>query len=302
MLRLLLLLSLALLAFAPSGLSADPSVQRLLDAADLMPDVEYGKVGDRVLHMDIATPKIQTSAPMPVVLWIHGGGWEGGSYKDSPAIILPLYGFFTASIEYRLSGEAPWPAQLEDCKLAIRWLRANQKKYHINPERFGVWGHSAGGHLAVCLGVAGDAPPSDKDAPYAELTSRVEAVVDWAGPTDFTDPASMNDLLRGLAAKLCGGPITEKEAIWKDASPVLHVPVDVPPVLIFHGELDTVVPIHNSERLKSALKQVHGHFELVRVANGDHGLRSLRGQPPADPDIQIVLRHVIDFFNGTLKQ
>jgi len=163
----------------PPKFASPPSVE-------VLHDVVIGAGGTRTLHAEIARPKDPPATPMPAVLWIHGGGWNGGSHISNAAQWLAAHGYFTASIEYRLSDEAKWPAQIEDCKLGVRWLRANAAQYSVNPDRIGCWGHSAGGHLVACLGTI-DEPEFEGAGGYAGVSSRVQAVVDFCGPVDFSD-------------------------------------------------------------------------------------------------------------------
>ena len=121
---------------------------------DVQRDIVYKKVNGLGLQLDIYSPKSITH-PLPVVLWIHGDGWSRGRKEQRPPINLMAQGYIVVSIEYRLSGEAPFPAQIEDCKAAVRWLRANAATYHFDPDHIGAWGHSAGGHLAALLGTSG---------------------------------------------------------------------------------------------------------------------------------------------------
>ncbi len=148
---------IAVLFFAPCvpGISAEPE-EAPPAGVSLLQDVEMGKGGDRTLHAEIACPSALSAAPLPAVIRIHGGGWRLGSHKEKTARWLARHGYFVATVEYRLSGDAIWPAQIEDCKLAVRCLRANAVRYNINPDRIGVWGASAGGHLAACVGTMGD--------------------------------------------------------------------------------------------------------------------------------------------------
>ncbi|MCX7825635.1 MAG: alpha/beta hydrolase, partial [Verrucomicrobiae bacterium] len=190
-------IAVLLLAAATLSDAAEPASQtaarkappkaRVPEGVEVIADVVIGKGGDRDLHVDIARPKNPPQAPMPAVLWIHGGGWSGGSHKGNRAMMLATRGYFTASVEYRLSGEAKWPAQIEDCKHAVRWLRANAAKYNVNPDRIGCWGSSAGGHLCAFLGVSGDKPEFEGKGGYAGVSSRVQAVVDYCGPADMTE-------------------------------------------------------------------------------------------------------------------
>ena len=120
------------------------------DNIDILRDIEIGKVGTRMLHADIARPQTPPAGPMPAVVWIHGGGWSSGSHHDmQQAVRLAGHGYLVLSVEYRLVDEAMWPAQIEDCKLVVRWLREHAASYHVNPDRIGCWGASAGGHLAA---------------------------------------------------------------------------------------------------------------------------------------------------------
>src|SRR5262249_12029455 len=144
-------------------------------------DATYAKVGkDRELKLDLYVPE-KAEGKLPLVVWIHGGGWRGGTKTGTPAGGLAMAGFVVASVEYRLSGEAQFPAQIEDCKAAIRWLRANAEKHHIDPHRVGVWGGSAGGHLVALLGTAGDQKTWDVGE-NTDQSSRVQAVCDYFGP------------------------------------------------------------------------------------------------------------------------
>jgi len=134
----------------------------------------------------IAQPALARGRPLPVILWIHGGGWsKGRKEQHSPAISFLNDGYAVASIEYRLSGEAPFPAQIVDCKAAVRWLRANAAKYNLDADRIGAWGHSAGGHLAALLGTSGGVPELEGNGDNMSYSSHVQAVCDVSGPADF---------------------------------------------------------------------------------------------------------------------
>jgi acetyl esterase/lipase len=273
---------------------------------ELLSEVVFGTGGGRELHAEILRPKEPPKEPMPAVLLIHGGGWAGGThYNYAPWLVEK--GYFTASIEYRLSGEAKWPAQIEDCKLAVRWLRANAAKYHVNPDRIGVMGHSAGGHLVACLGTLGGAKDLEGQGGYEGVSSCVQAVVDQCGPAEFTPEAmpavGMNRADHPGLIKLFGGGYAEKTDAWRQASPALHVDARTPPFLIIHGENDRLVPIAQSERLAAALKKSGTPVELVRVKNAGHGLRSEKpGDPPAEPDPKAQQAAIIAFFDKQLKR
>jgi acetyl esterase/lipase len=274
---------------------------------EVLEDVVFGTMGGKELHVDIARPKNPPAEPMPAVLLIHGGGWAGGTHKGYAPTWLAQHGYFTASVEYRLSGEAPWPAQIEDCKLAVRWLRANAEKYHVNPDRIGCLGHSAGGHLVSCLGTLGGESTLNGVGAYQGVSSRVQAVVDEAGPVDFTPPgrptlgAETTDH-PGLV-KLFGGSFADKGDAWRQASSALHVSNETPPFLILHGEMDHLVPIAQAEEMFAALQAGGVPAELIRVKNGGHGLRPEKaGDPAADPDPEAQHAAIITFLDKILKK
>ena len=304
-----LLTLLALLCWLPGASAADAARPkfRAPPGQELLSDVVIGTGGGRELHAEILMPKEPPQEPMPAVLLIHGGGWSGGSHLGYCAPWLVEKGYFTASIEYRLSGEAPWPAQIEDCKLAVRWLRANAAKYHINPDRIGVMGHSAGGHLVACLGTMGGVKEFEGKGGYEGVSSRVQAVVDQCGPAELT-PDALPGISGGGHAhpaltKLFGGSYDEKTAVWRQASPALQAGPDAPPFLIIQGENDRLVPMLQSERLLAALKKNGTPVDLIRVKNAGHSLRAEKPDaPPADPDPKAQQAAMVAFFDKYLKK
>lgn len=272
-------------------------------------DVEMGKGGDRTLHAEIAYPSRLPDAPMPAVIRIHGGGWRFGSYKEKIALGLATHGYFVATVEYRLSGDALWPAQIADCKLAVRWLRANAAKYHIDPDRIGVWGGSAGGHLAACVGTMGDQAQLEGHGGYEGVSSRVQAVVDYCGPADFTggDPGIERKLAKapdydspGLV-KLFGGTFKQKSDIWKQGSPITYVTADDPPFLIVHGDKDLSVPHEQSEKMAAALKKAGVPVEFITVKGGGHAMGAAPGSPPAEPGTRALQDALLTFLDKYLK-
>jgi acetyl esterase/lipase len=310
-----LLLALALLVSVTPALTAAPEGKqqpkappsRIPEGVEVIHDVEIGAGGGRTLHAEIARPKNPPKTPMPAVLWIHGGGWRGGSHKGNRALPLAAQGYFTASIEYRLSGEATWPAQIEDCKLGVRWLRANAAKYHVNPDRIGCWGSSAGGHLAAFLGVSGDKTGFDGQGGHPGVSSRVQAVVDFCGPADMTEGSlgiqnATGERESPAVLGLAGAPFKEKPAVWKQLSPIIHVTPDDAPILIVHGDKDTTVPIVHSERFEAALKKAGVPVEFLRVKGGGHGMAAPKGEPPAEPDSNAINAAVLAFFDKHLKK
>lgn len=252
-------------------------------------DIEYSRVGDRVLPLDLYLPA-KPQKPMPVVMWIHGGGWKGGS-KGSGGKARPMVdkGFAVVDVEYRLSGEAIFPAQIQDCKAAVRWVRANAGKYGFDPERIAVWGSSAGGHLVALLGTSGGEASFETDTNF-DFSSRVNLVIDWFGPTELhlmnkhAVPGSTmdHDAPNSPESRLVGGPIQEKPfiSIARKASPVSYVSADDPGFLIVHGDQDKLVSYKQSVVLHRALLKAGVKSDLQIVKGGNHGFRL--GEKKAD--------------------
>jgi acetyl esterase/lipase len=231
---------------------------------------------------------------MPVVVWIHGGAWEGGSKAASPAVPLASRGFVVASIGYRLSQAAPFPAQIQDVKAAIRWLRGHASDYRIDPDRIGVWGISAGGHLAALLGTSSGTEEFEV-GDYLDQPSNVQAVADWCGPTDilrFKEHPSTVDRDRpgSMFERLFGGPVLEKKELVEKANPIAYVDPKDPPFLIMHGDKDPLVPQAQSELLATALKDANVPVDFEIVKGGKHVFVS-----------QETLDAVFEFFEKTLK-
>jgi acetyl esterase/lipase len=257
-------------------------------------DVPYaGKADSKYQKLDIY---LRTSPrPTPVILFIHGGGWYEGDKKHPHVLQLLDKGFAVASMNYRLTDEAAWPAQINDVKAAIRFLRANAAKYNIDPNRIGLWGMSAGGHLAALAGTTGDVTELEgKDGPPG-VSSRVQAVVDWFGPTDFTPYSSGKETLgknvQWMVDRLFGGKLTERKAEAKAASPVSYISPDDPPFLIMHGTNDGVVPIDQSRRFAEALQKTGVKTTLELIEGQGHELFPKR-----------YYDEVIQFFQTNLQQ
>lgn len=239
-------------------------------------DIEYAKAGDTSLKLDVYKPKTQATKARPCVVWIHGGGWQNGSKANGARLLPPILAngdYVGASVEYRLTDVAPWPAQIHDCKAAIRYLRANAAKLGIDPNKIGVWGASAGGHLVSLLGTSGDVAELEGNLGVSGVSSRVTCVVDFCGPSDFllfgVEAPRLNEPGQPLY-KLFGGPLKEKQEVAKQASPVTYVTKDDPPFLIMHGTADNTVNIRQAERFDEALTQAGVNTTFVKIINGPH--------------------------------
>jgi acetyl esterase/lipase len=250
-----------------------------------LPDVNvernlvYKQVDGRSLRLDIYTPKSITHS-LPVALWIHGGGWSRGSKEQRPPVNLMAHGYATVSIEYRLSGEAPFPAQIEDCKAAVRWLRANAAAYHLDPDHIGAWGHSAGGHLSALLGTSGGVAALEGGGDNLSYSSRVQAVCVLSGPTDILSLyESVSNATQGSAQRarsfieqFLGGSTEENKAKAIAASPTTYVSKGDPPFLVIHGENDLSIPVSQSETFVEKLKAAGVDATLVVAEGRGHGV------------------------------
>jgi acetyl esterase/lipase len=269
------------------------------EGIEVLQHVVIGKGGAQDLHALVAYPK-DAPKPMPAVIFIHGGGWKGGGYATQHIFDIAKKGYFTASIEYRLSGVAKWPAQIQDCKLGIRWLRANAAKYSVDPNRIAVWGESAGGHLVACLGTMGDVKEYEGDGGYPGVSSAVQAVVDFYGPTDFVTPGTYTPYAIGLTQQLMGSTFEENPEAWKKASPITYVKAGDPPVLILQGDRDGTVPMKQSTMFDEALTKAGVPHQLVIVKNGSHGFRP-NPNSPLEPSIEQMDTIIYAFLDKYLK-
>lgn len=235
-------------------------------------NVEYRNPGSGALRLDLYLPAKTPERPLPAVMWIHGGGWKSGSKENPPFMWLAAEGYAIVSIDYRLSHMGRWPAQIDDARAALRWLRTNAEKYHLDPHRIAVAGGSSGGSLA---GLVGTLP-----APTSEtVSSRVRAVIDFYGTSDqFTLPQNVPgpdktdaDLANANAAKLIGGIVRDHPEMARQISVLHQVSRDDPPFLIFHGDKDPQVPLDQSQRLHAKLQETGVSSELHVLPGAGHG-------------------------------
>ena len=269
---------LAVVLGAASAAQAQRPQVRLPEGAKAHRDLEYVKGGHERQRLDLYFPE-QADGPLPVIVWVHGGAWLGGSKEGGgPALPFVRKGYAVASINYRLSQHARFPAQIEDCKAAIRWLRANAKQYNLDPDRFGAWGSSAGGHLVALLGTSGDVKDLEGSEGTQGQSSRVQAVVDWFGPTDVTRMGGSHDGPDSPEAKLLGGPVQENKEKAARANPITYVSKDDPPFLIMHGDKDPTVPFSQSELLLEALNKAGVDATFVPVKGARHGGREFSSE------------------------
>jgi acetyl esterase/lipase len=263
-------------AFTRRRAAGPGQAARFSDSIKAELDIPYAGTDNPRQRLDLYLPKVRKDdKPLPVVVYIHGGAWRAGDKRGGYGMVAPLVesgDFVGVSVGYRLTGEAIWPAQIHDCKAAIRWLRGNAKKYNFDPGRIGVTGTSAGGHLVAMLGTSGDVPELEgKLGDHLNESSRVQCVVDQFGPTDLLAMGGSHNNPNSPESKLVGGAVQESQEAARSASPTSYVSKNDPPFLFIHGTDDRVVPFHQSELLHAALNKVGVESVLIPVQGGGHG-------------------------------
>ncbi len=284
----------------------------------IIEDIEfatYESAGEtKSLQLDLYQPNQPEAGGWPVIIYIHGGGWEEHTRKSCPGQKMSQYGYMVACVSYRYSHEAIFPAQIYDVKAAVRWLRAHAEEYRLDPDRFGAMGPSAGGHLSALLGTSAGVPELEGDQGYGEFSSAVQAVVDWYGPTDFTqvplafegEPTAeelerVKDRpwahLTRMMTQLIGGPVPDHPTLVALANPISFVTSDDPPFQILHGAQDSIVPVTQSEILVAALQAQGVPVEFYRDEARGHNSKGAEGEAIA-PEI---MDRTIAFFDQYLK-
>ncbi len=261
--------------------------------AEVIRDIEYARPDGYSLLLDVYLPENAARKPVPTVVWVHGGGWKNGSKKSSKATWLADEGIAVVSINYRLTDVAQWPAQIDDCREAVRWARRNASVFGFDPERIGAWGSSAGGHLVALMGTL----------PYPEMesvSSRVSAVCDWYGPTELLtmppnnvgDGRTEEDVANSNGAKLLGCTVKDCPELARQASAYDNVSKDDAAFLIMHGDEDPGVPIQQSVQFHERLRENGVHSEFVVIEGAGHGGKLF--------DTPEVKARVLSFFRSRL--
>jgi acetyl esterase/lipase len=240
-------------------------------------DIEFARLGDRVLKLDLYQPSPEHPAPRPVVVWVHGGAWRAGSKDNVPVTHWLEHGFAIASVEYRLSPEAKFPAQIHDIKAAIRFLRAKSVEYGLKPDGFVLVGGSAGGHLAALAGVSrGVKELEGTVGDHLGEPSDVQAIVSFYGAGNLqsilgqSTPYGLSVRVPALQL-LLGGQPDQVPALAKLASPVAHVDSNDPALWLIHGDADPQMPIDQSLELTEVYRKIGRPVELQVIAGGKHG-------------------------------
>lgn len=245
------------------------------------------------LKMDVYYPS-SPGGPWSAIIYIHGGGWFEGDkgdavgLQDIPALVARQ--FLVVAVNYRLAPDYTFPAMLHDVRCAVRHLRAEASRYNLDPQWVGAYGESAGGQLASLLGLMSAEEGYHVVGPYADFSSRVNAVVDMFGPVDLTDlplwPLDLEEVIFGGEGS---GP-----AQLKAASPIQYITPDDPPFLIIHGDRDPLVPLEQSIRFHHRLQEAGVDAELVIVENAGHSFFPMTGE--LNPSRMDITDRVVDFF------
>jgi acetyl esterase/lipase len=238
-------------------------------------DLEFAKAGDVSLALDLYLPAGEVRAPL--IAWVHGGAWRAGSKADMPLKALVAQGFAVASIDYRLSTVAPFPAQAHDLKAAIRFLRARAGEFGLDGKNIAIAGGSAGGHLAALVGTSNGVPELEgMEGAYLTTSSDVQAIVSFYGASNLQSILSQSTP-HGLSVRepalrlLLGGLPDEKPDLARLASPVAHVRPGAPPLLLIHGDADPQMPFAQARELQQAYEKAKLPVTLEVIAGGRHG-------------------------------
>lgn len=245
--------------------------------AETIRDIEFARVGDHSLKLDLHLPLVDVPRKTPLIVYVHGGAWRAGSKSDMPLRSLVKQGFVVASLDYRLSTEAQFPAQVHDIKAAIRFLRAKGKDYKIDPLRIAIAGSSAGGHLAALVGVTNGVKELEGEVgEQRSASSDAQAIISLFGASNLESILGQSTP-HGLSVRvpalqlLLGGKPTEKPELARLASPVRHVDGSDPPLLLIHGDADPQMPFEQSRELQRAYEAVKRPVQFKAIPGGEHG-------------------------------
>ncbi len=255
------------------------------DTIEVRKDIAYAGTDNARQKLDLYLPKKRASdKPLPVIVFIHGGGWKQGDKASGAAQVTRFVQggeYAGVSVGYRLTNEAQWPAQIHDCKAAIRWVRGNAKELGLDADKIGVWGTSAGGHLVSMLGTSGDVKELEGTlGSFTANSSRVSCVVNFFGPENFVTMVAQTSTMDRTTkdypeALLIGGRVQDVPEKAKAASPVTYVSADDPPILTAHGTKDPLVPYDQALELDAAMKKAGAKHLLIEMTDGGHGFRNV---------------------------
>lgn len=273
-------------------------------SAEVLRDVPYCTNSGVVLKLDLYLPDKKSDKPMPLAVFVHGGGWQkgskaGGFWLNALRPELNKRGFAVASVDYRLAPKYKWPLFMNDVKCSIRFLRANAGKYHLATKRIGAWGTSAGGHLVSMLGTADESANLEGEH-YKDQSSSVQAVVDFFGPTDMSLLVSESQHVERskivFGVDLVKNGITN-QALLNEASPVTYVTKHSAPTMIIHGLRDELVHPNQAQVFYDKLKAAGIPTRMTMVRNGTHGLAT----PNIDPGRAELVQQAADWLEHYIK-
>jgi acetyl esterase/lipase len=257
--------------------------------------VVYGHAGGEDLQLDLYAPK-DVAGPFPAVVLLHGGGWAKGSHEGFRplAAALATQGYVAASVGYRLAPRHKFPAQIQDAKCAVRWLRANHERYQINSGHIAAMGHSAGGHLSLLLGLTQATDGLEGEGGNLEQSSCVQAVINISGPANLMWP-EWPEVTGLIFCDFLGGTRDQVPDTYRAASPATYIHRGAAPVLTIHGTKDEVVPYEQAQLLHAALRKAKVSSRLMPVHGGDHGAWN-------DKQQQRINKAILDFLDQNLRK
>ncbi|MCM8535459.1 MAG: alpha/beta hydrolase [Lentisphaeraceae bacterium] len=286
-------LILCFILFSSVNAQQKKKKQKLPKGVKKIANVKYTEAADKDMFLDLYLPEKKSDEKLPVIMWVHGGGWKNGSKERPKGLWLVKHGYAIASISYRLI-PAQWPAQINDCRSAVRFLKGNANTYGLDSNKITAWGGSAGGHLVAVLGTQ-DLPKNEK------TSSQIHAVIDWYGPADLltmppnvvTEKRTLEQVSKSNGALLLGSTVRDVPELAKEASAFWNVSKNDPPFLIMHGEKDPGVPLEQSIRLHKKQKELGVPTQLHIVKGAGHG-----GKEFLTPESNKV---ILDFLNKLFK-
>lgn len=258
-------------------------------------DITYGKAGGKELKLNLARPTTRPNAKLPCILLVHGGGWQHGDKSMLDGLIqwFAAQGYVAATIGYRLAPEFIFPAQINDAKCAVRFMRAHANDYGIDPDRIGAVGTSAGAHLVMMLAVTRKSDDLEGDGGWPDVSSEVAAVVSWAGPTDL-GADDIPAISKPIVKTFLGKSAEEAPDLAKKASPVSYVRKDQPPILQLLGTTDPLIPVTQATNMAKRMTIIGAPGRVELLLNVGHGF--------ADKDYHHALVATMEFFNEHLRE
>jgi acetyl esterase/lipase len=292
--------TLVTLLLTALGGQAQPETWRLDGGIKVLTDIKYAEIDGAVLRVNAVLPEESAAKPYPMVVYFHGGAWRTGNRRSGMRYLLPLAraGYACFSADYRLTSQARFPAQIHDCKAAVRWVREHAAEFNGDPDRIAVMGSSAGAHLALLLGLShGDAQLEGTVGDCLDASSAVDLIVNWFGPCDLRSPDEMLDSWEQLImTELLGALPSQVPDLAALASPVVFIDAADPPVLTIHGTADNTVPVEVSRLLDTQLGNAGIESEYIEVEGGGHG--NFRFTSPNQDEL---IEMMIQFIDQHLK-